>query len=131
MDWITDRLPTERDADADGDVKIPYRPGDPPDSHCNTWVHYSLIVPGQPWWSPRAAQATPAPAEPPAPGPVAERKVVQVAVLPENETEDKIVNPCLFALCNDGTLFGLPLKNEMSTDAWHQLPPIPQPEPQS
>jgi hypothetical protein len=133
MDWITDRLPTERDADGYGNVRIPKYPADLPDKSrdgSRVYQHYSLIIPGQPWWSRWAVQADPTPAEPPAPAPVAERKIVQVAVLPENETEDKIVNPCLFALCNDGTLFGLPLKNEMSTDAWHQLPPIPQPDPQ-
>jgi hypothetical protein len=58
-DWITDRLPTEPDANAGGDVRVPR------DSEGDEWwfQHYSLVVPGQPWWSEKAAQRVePAPA---------------------------------------------------------------------
>jgi hypothetical protein len=64
-DWITHRLPTEADADDDGDVKVPYSietltkgPG-----YSYNYLHYSIAVPGQPWWSEEAAaNASPAPA---------------------------------------------------------------------
>ena len=63
-DWITHRLPTAADAGDDGDVQIPETPNEPPseDLTCN-WQHWSLVVPGQPWWSVKAAaNASPAPA---------------------------------------------------------------------
>lgn len=54
-EWITDRLPTEADADGDGDVRVPRRHGKDP--AVSRWCqHYTLIVPGQPWWSENAAQ---------------------------------------------------------------------------
>jgi hypothetical protein len=53
---------------------------------------------------------------------------VRIAVLPENETINKLVKPQLFALCTDGTIWGLPLEKEMTTKDWCQLPSIPQPE---
>jgi hypothetical protein len=61
-EWITDRLPTAADADSDGDVNVPWRV----DQHPSTnYQHYTLVVPGQPWWSHRVAErvevATPAP----------------------------------------------------------------------
>jgi hypothetical protein len=62
--WITHRLPTEADADAGGDVKVPRRSGTEPASGA-LYQHYSLVVPGQPWWPPRAAnrvEVVPAPA---------------------------------------------------------------------
>jgi hypothetical protein len=56
-DWITDRLPTEADADDDGDVRVPRAPGGSSQKGDAWWFqHYTLIVPGQPWWSPRAAE---------------------------------------------------------------------------
>jgi hypothetical protein len=69
-DWITNRLPTAADADDDGDVRIPLSV----DAAMNgpehgvvglywTYSHHGLIVPGQPWWSEKAAaNPTPAPA---------------------------------------------------------------------
>jgi hypothetical protein len=62
-DWITDRLPTEEDADEAKDVKIP--PGDPNDSTGYYFYHYTLIVPGQPWYPCRFI----APADQPEPNP--------------------------------------------------------------
>jgi hypothetical protein len=126
MDWITDRLPTERDADGYGNVRIPKYPADLPDKSrdgSRVYQHYSLIIPGQPWWSRWAVQADPTPAEPPAPAPVAERKVEKLLHVPETERyPDTFV-----ALCSDGTLWMSPT----SVITWHQLSPIPQPEPQS
>jgi hypothetical protein len=121
-DWITDRLPTEADADSDGDVFLPEKPSALPggDYSERVWQHWSLVVPGQPWWSEEAA-ANPTPASaPPAPAPT--RKVVQIAI-ESPPTEDN--HSYIYALCNDGTIhFHAP-----GTDApWRQLPPIPQPE---
>jgi hypothetical protein len=63
-EWITHRLPTEADADGDGDVILPSVPGDEPPH--GVYQHRTLIVPGQPWWSRQAAEraevAAPAPA---------------------------------------------------------------------
>lgn len=53
--WITDRLPTEADAHEEGQVDIPYDPGDRPGG--GAYQHWSWVVPGQPWWSPKAAKA--------------------------------------------------------------------------
>jgi hypothetical protein len=61
-DWITNRLPTEADADNDGDVRIPLSV----DAAMNgpehslteldwAWACHDLIVPGQPWWTKEAA----------------------------------------------------------------------------
>ena len=63
-EWITDRLPTEADAGRTGYVNVPDVPGDePPDGW---YQHHTLVVPGQPWWSEKAAKraevAAPAPA---------------------------------------------------------------------
>jgi hypothetical protein len=55
-DWITDRLPTAADADGDGDVRVPRRNAQHPEGERTWYQHYTLIVPGQPWWSSRAAQ---------------------------------------------------------------------------
>ena len=56
-DWITDRLPTEEDGDEDGDVRVPRVPGRSSQKGDEWWFqHYSLVVPGQPWWSEKAAQ---------------------------------------------------------------------------
>lgn len=120
MDWITDRLPTAADADRDGDVKIPCRPGDQPDDDSTFWVHYSLIFPGQPWWSAMASQATPAPAEPPAPTPPAERKIKQFVYIPKTENKGEKV----IALCNDGTLWYA----SPGWLNWLSFAPIPQPK---
>jgi hypothetical protein len=46
-EWITHRLPTEADGDGNGYVKVPRELGG-----TGWWFqHYTLIVPGQPWWS--------------------------------------------------------------------------------
>ena len=131
MDWITDRLPTAADADGYGNVRTPKHPADLPDksrdgSHVHQ--HYSLIVPGQPWWSRWAVQTDPAPAEPPAPTPVVERKIVQIVYSPESEYQYASV----VALCDDGTAWGTSWQpDETIWDPWEQLPPIPPPGPPS
>jgi hypothetical protein len=124
MDWITDRLPTERDADGYGNVRIPKYPADLPDKSrdgSRVYQHYSLIIPGQPWWSRWAVQATPASVEPPAPP--AERKIKQFAYIPK--TEDK--GEKVIALCNDGSLWYA----SPGWLNWLSFAPIPQPESQS
>ena len=56
-EWITDRLPTEADGDEDGDVRVPRVPGGSSQKGDGWWFqHYTLIVPGQPWWSEKAAE---------------------------------------------------------------------------
>jgi len=103
-EWITDRLPTWQDADKDCEVLAPYEDG--------VYIHYTVIVPGQPWWSPnaaaRAAQSTP----PAAPAPT--RVVTALTFDPDN---------VIIAACNDGTLWAKGLNGE-----WYQIPSIPQPE---
>jgi len=120
-DWITHRLPTEADADSDGDVQIPETPDACPSEQiaCN-WQRWSLVVPGQPWWSVKAA-ANPTKAQ--AQIGRKAREVVQIRVTPENESS----YPCLYALCSDGSIFELPLSSSPSNE-WTQIPPIPQPE---
>jgi hypothetical protein len=127
--WITNRLPAEADADADGDVRIPLSVdaamSSPERSAAEIgWTrahsHHGLIVPGQPWWSEEAAANPAPPATSPAPAPT--RKVVQIAVeSPPTEGDYAYI----YALCNDGTI----LFHGAGTDQpWRQLPPIPQPE---
>ena len=107
-EWITGRLPTEADADGDGHVTIPGNPGNIPPA--GWFQHYSLIVPGQPWWSEKAAARVEVEPEP-APAPT--RKVVQIAASTGLD---------VFALCDDGTVW------MDASRTWHQLPAIPQPE---
>jgi hypothetical protein len=68
LGWITDRLPTRKDADSDGDVWLPREITDSPEDGPNgTYVSYlAVVAPGQPWWSSNAADRAnePAPAEP-------------------------------------------------------------------
>ena len=107
-EWITHRLPTEADANHDGDVKVPAVIGAVPPH--GWYQHHTLVVPGQPWWSHQAAER----AEVAAPAPELTRKVVQIAT-PERSL--------LVALCNDSTMWALE-----TAGPWHQLPAIPQPE---
>jgi hypothetical protein len=132
-DWITHRLPTAADADDDGDVRIPLSV----DAAMNcpehsliklslteldwAWVHHGLIVPGQPWWSKKAAANPTPPATSPAPAPT--RKVVQIEVT----AESKNCYSCLYALCNDDSIFEIAFRPGIP-DVWRQLPPIPQSE---
>jgi len=106
-EWITDRLPIKADADAAGDVIVPWKLGDAPAE--GFFQHYGLIVPGQPWWPYRAAQRVEVE---PAPVPTPTRKVVQITPA---ESE-------LYALCDDDTIWCLVDRT------WIQLPAIPQPE---
>jgi len=106
-EWITDRLPTEADADGDGYVHVPETPGDiPPEGW---YQHYSLVVPGQLWWSEKVAERVEVE---PVPAPAPTRNVVQIAG----------AGNYLCALCNDNTVWSL------GSSGWTQLPAIPQPE---
>jgi len=54
MEWITNRIPTSEDADDDGDVTVPRRPGDDrtngvPGIHTD-YRDYRLVSLGQEWW---------------------------------------------------------------------------------
>lgn len=62
-DWITDRLPTKADADKDGDVLVPGKPGDPFNADTIDSWNYRLIILGQPWL-PAYSKASSAPADP-------------------------------------------------------------------
>jgi hypothetical protein len=109
-EWITDRLPTAEDADADGDVQIMSRR----DMH-PTGGHYSeyeCIVPGQPWWSSKAAARAAQPTPPPAPAPT--RWVTTMAG----------VGLSFIAACNDGTIWAI----SNLGGKWLPIAPIPQPE---
>jgi hypothetical protein len=67
LGWITDRLPTRKDADSDGDVWLPRESFADPIDGDRTYANYlAVIAPGQPWWSPNAADRAnqSAPAEP-------------------------------------------------------------------
>lgn len=106
-EWITDRLPTEADADSEGDVLLPRTPLTVPPG--GWYQRYTLVVPSQPWWSGKAAARV----EVEAPAPALTRKVVQIA------TRERSL---LAALCDDGTMWRLERSN------WTQVPAIPQPE---
>jgi len=106
--WITDRLPTAEDADIDGDVKIPYKPYSTPEE--SLFANYTVVVPGQPWWSPKATDGVSRLAPPPAPAPT--RWVTAMAG----------VGPGFIAACNDGTIWAIgSLGGE-----WFSMAPIPQ-----
>lgn len=55
LKWITDRLPTDDDADSDGDVLIPKE--GPRSGGCIDWAHYTMVSPGQKWISGAKAEA--------------------------------------------------------------------------
>lgn len=46
-EWITDRLPTEADADEDGDVCVRNRPEAVPSGR--PYFHWSMVLPGMAW----------------------------------------------------------------------------------
>ena len=106
-EWITGRLPTAADADEDGDVRVRYETGGAPEN--GVFAHYSVIVPGQPWWS-RNAAAQPTP--PPAPAPT---RVV---------TAMTAAGPRFYAACNDGTIWTM---GNLGGE-WYPIASIPQPE---
>ncbi len=107
--WITDRLPTAHDADEDGDVQVINHANCLPDD--GEFVHYSVVVPGQPWWSQKAQSRQMIHAAPPAPAPT---RVVTVMFAAYDN---------LYAACNDGTVWVRSLMCD-----WEQLPSIPQSE---
>jgi len=47
MEWITNRLPTEADADDDGDVTVQNRPETEPSA--GPYFNWKLVVPGMAW----------------------------------------------------------------------------------
>ena len=53
-----------------------------------------------------------------------ERRIVQISAAAESARSW----PCVYALCNDGTLF-VAADRPNSLTAWVEMPPIPQPEP--
>jgi hypothetical protein len=108
-EWITDRLPTAADADRQGDVRVPYKPCSIPGQ--GVFAHYSVVVPGQPWWSRNAAARTAQPTPPPAPAPT--RVVYAMCAAFDN----------MYAACNDGTVWARSLMC-----GWVQVASIPQPE---
>jgi hypothetical protein len=127
-DWITDRLPTAADADVDGDVCIPLAvnaamngPGHSLTELGWAWARHGLIVPGQPWWSEKAAANPTPPATSPAPAPT--RKVVQI----EAAQETKNCYSGLYALHDDNSIYEIVFRPGMP-EQWRQLPPIPQPK---
>jgi hypothetical protein len=104
-EWITDRLPTEADADGGGDVRVPRDP-----EGLRLWYqHYGVIVPGQPWWSEKAAERVEVE---PVPVPAPTRNVDWITAAGSE----------LYALCDDDTIWIL------GHPGWTQLPAIPQPE---
>jgi len=108
--WITNRLPTMEDADEDGEVMVKTaRVQSPADGD---FAHYSVVVPGQPWWSRKARFRQMIHAAPPAPAPT--RVVTALASDAEFGT---------IAACNDGTIW-----NIGSGPEWTRLPSIPQSE---
>jgi hypothetical protein len=132
MGWITDRLPTRKDADGDGDVRLPIRPGICDPRKDFFFANYRTVVAvGQPWYSryPRIGQPAPvsskvmqscgfSQANPTEPAPIAARQAVQIAFAAVDAK-----TTCLVALCNDGSLWGL----QACSPEWTELPAIPQP----
>jgi hypothetical protein len=117
LGWITDRLPTCKDANSQGNVWLPQETGDSAESEDGTFVNYLAIAAlGQPWWSPNAAdranQSAPTEADR-----IAARQAVQIAFA-ALDTE----KTCLIALCNDGSLWCL----QACSPEWAELPAIPQ-----
>jgi hypothetical protein len=66
-------------------------PGDMPGDNPH-YQHISMIVPGQPWYSPVTASDEPTPAT---------RKITQIAGGTDGDDYPKVV----WALCSDGTLW--------------------------
>jgi len=108
--WITDRLPTAEDADIDGDVSIPYKPYSTHEE--SLFANYTVVVPGQPWWSPKATDGVSRLAPPPAPAPTR-----WVTAMASDADEFGTI-----AACNDGTTWRID-----AIGTWHQLDSIPQP----
>jgi hypothetical protein len=105
-EWITDRLPTAADADGEGEVSIRRGP------ELLGYMHWSCVVPGQPWWServPHAARPTP----PPAPAPA---RVVTALCSHEGR---------LYAACDDGSFWEA---TDSKRCGWLRRDQIPQPE---
>jgi len=107
-EWITDRLPTTKDTDRDGNVRVP---GDSPED--GMFAHYSEILPGQPWWSRNAAARAAHPAPAPAPAPT---RVVTALCSHEGR---------LYAACDDGSFWEA---TESKRCGWLRRDQIPQPE---
>jgi hypothetical protein len=111
--WITHRLPTDRDADSDGEVTIPQSPNDAPGDRMR-YQHFSLVVLGQPWYSFKEASDEPTQPEPTP----ATRKIIQIAV----DTSSETYSGCVFALCSDGSLWS---RQDLYGKPWERHPDIP------
>ena len=97
MDWITDRLPTEADADGDGDVLcLRYR------MDIASWKN---VESGEPWL-PLAPSSTPRP-----------RRIVSITRTVQ-ESGDHTID----AVADDGTAWWMIAG---VTDGWTQLPALP------
>ena len=108
-DWITDRLPTEADADRDGEVAVKQRPA----SASHPYFHWSSVKPGMAW---RRTDYWVAP-EPAVPATQPRRFVsISRTVQPAGHTLD--------AIADDGTAWWKVLGSDDQTD-WHQLSPLP------
>jgi hypothetical protein len=83
------------------------------------YAHYSVVVPGQPWWSHKAAARAAQPTSRPAPAPA---RVVTAMAIDSDVT--------VIAACNDGTMWisdgTMWIRQPMG--GWGQIPSIPQPE---
>ncbi len=108
MGWITDRLPTEADADGYGYVLV--EDGAISGAMPFSW---SEVVLGQGWWSPLAADAASALLS----STSTRRKVVQITT-PANSA-------LIFAVCDDGTVWLASAEKLRSESAWVQIPGIP------
>jgi len=111
--WITDRPPTEADADSDGDVAVQQRPGQ--DSFA--YLHWSFVKPGISWRRTSYRPYRPAPERAPEPAARAmqSRRFVSISrtVHDHGHTLD--------AIADDGTAWW---KVADHTE-WRQLSPLP------
>lgn len=114
MDWINDRLPTEADADRDGDVAAKKRPG----SDAYVYFHWSFVKPGMIWrrTSHWYAEQTPEPAVPATPP----RRFVSIS-----RTILKDGRHTLDAIDDDGVAWCMVLSDDPGQDFWTPLTPLP------
>lgn len=118
-DWITDRLPTEKDADDDGNVRVCSSPR----LNLKDYVYdkWNIVTPGWPWRHSHYCARTPAAPEPtpPAPEPKkATRGFAQIIWDSNNEQQ--------YAIATDGTAWHRDYVYGTWFD-WEQVQPLPQP----
>lgn len=104
MDWITDRLPTEAEADKWGDVVIAYEGG---------WdmVRWEQVQTGQAWLAFKPADAA------------TKRRIIST-----NRTVHPNGVAIIDAVADDGTAWWIAQGDD--DNGWRQLPPLPDREPQ-